>query len=461
MKDWTGKSVLILGAARQGQALARWLVRHGARVILSDSRSESELKSASQNLADLPIEWAFGGHPLDLLNNVDLVCLSGGIPLSIPIVIEANKRGILLSNDTQLFMQEAPCKTIGITGSAGKSTTTMLVGNMAKASFAEKSGRCWIGGNIGDPLINYIDEIAPEDLAILEISSFQLDQMTVSPKIAAVLNVTPNHLDRHGTMEDYTKSKARILDYQQRHDCAILGRDDPGAWALRERVRGKCYTFGMSSLDPDQSGTYASDGLFHLRVENAYSVLPIQNSIHLRGQHNLLNVLAATLIGYAAGFSLDTMLETIDNFHGIPHRLELVREKNGANWYNDSIATAPERSIAAIRAFEEPIILLLGGRDKNLPWHNLAELVRQRVDHVVVFGEAKEKILSSLGTPRSGERPFSIQSCSGLQDAVNQAAKIAKTGDVILFSPGGTSFDEFRDFSERGDRFKTWVQELQ
>jgi UDP-N-acetylmuramoylalanine--D-glutamate ligase len=460
MNDWTGKSVLILGAARQGQALARWLVRHGARVILSDSRSETELQSARQSLADLSIEWAFGGHPLDLLNNIDLVCLSGGIPLSIPIVIEANERGIPLSNDTQIFMQEAPCKTVGITGSAGKSTTTMLVGNMAKASFAEKTGRCWVGGNIGDPLINYVDEMASEDLAILEISSFQLDQMTRSPNIAAVLNVTPNHLDRHGTMEDYTNSKARILDYQQGDDCAILGRDDPGAWALRERAKGKCYSFGMSSLGPDQSGTYASEGLFHLRVENAYMVLPIQNSIHLRGQHNLLNILAATLIGYASGLSLDTMLEAIDNFHGIPHRLELVRVKNGVSWYNDSIATAPERSIAAIRAFDEPIVLLLGGRDKNLPWDNLAELVRQRVDHVIVFGEAKEKILGSLGTSQTGERPYSIKSCSGLQDAVNQAAKLAETGDVILFSPGGTSFDEFRDYSERGEKFRTWVQEL-
>jgi UDP-N-acetylmuramoylalanine--D-glutamate ligase len=460
MKEWTGKSVLILGAARQGQALARWLARHGALVTLSDSRNETELKSARQSLADLPIKWAFGGHPLELLKNIDTLCLSGGIPLSIPIVIEATNQGIPLSNDTQIFMQQTPCKTVGITGSAGKSTTTMLVGNMAEATFAEKSGRCWVGGNIGDPLINYVDEMAPEDLAILEVSSFQLDQMTISPNIAAVLNVTPNHLDRHGTMEEYTNSKARILDFQHKHDCAILGRDDPGAWALKERVQGVCYSFGMSSLDPDQSGTYASDGLFHLRIENAYMLLPIQNSIHLRGQHNLLNVLAAILIGYAAGLNLDSMLEAIDNFHGMPHRLELVREHNGVKWYNDSIATAPERSIAAIRAFDEPIVLLLGGRDKNLPWDNLSELVRQRVDHVVVFGEAKEKILGALGTSRSDERPYSIQSCSNLQDAVNQAAKIARSGDVILFSPGGTSFDEFRDFSERGDKFKIWVQEL-
>ena len=467
MTNWTGKRTLILGAARQGQALARWLARHGARVTLSDQRSETELEPARQALTNLPIEWVPGGHPIELLDTTDVLCLSGGIPLTIPIVVEAQKRGIPLSNDTQIFMEVVPCKTVGITGSAGKSTTTALLGKMAEASYEEKSGRAWVGGNIGDPLINYVDEMQPDDLAILEISSFQLDQMSVSPDVAAILNITPNHLDRHGTMEAYTAAKARILEFQNETGTAILGRDDPGAWKMRERVKGKLFSFGLSNLSIDQSGTYVSEGLYNLRDGNAYILLPIQNAIHLRGDHNRLNVLAAITIGHAAGLKLDAMLEAIDNFQGMPHRLELVRELHGVKWYNDSIATAPERSMAAIRSFDEPIVLLLGGKDKDLPWKDLAELVRECVDHVVVFGQAAEKILGALSTssPKGesgsgGKRPYSIQRCEGLQDAVHQAAEVAQSGDVVLLSPGGTSFDQFSDFAERGEWFRTWVQEL-
>ncbi len=472
MTDWSGKRILILGAARQGTALARWMTRHGAHVTLSDKRLEPDLEPARRALADLPIEWVLGGHPLELLDRTDVLCLSGGIPLDLPIVAEAVRRGLPLSNDTQVFLEAAPCKTVGITGSAGKTTTTTLVGEMASKSCSSKSvydrqPKVYVGGNMGDPLLNYLDEMTAEDLAILEISSFQLDQMSVSPNVAAVLNITPNHLDRHGSMEAYTAAKARILDFQHESDTAILNRDDPGAWNLRSRVKGRLLSFGLSDLHEDQSGVYASQGLYHLREGNAYVLLPIQNVIHLRGDHNRLNVLAAVAIGHAAGLSLDAMLEAIEHFHGVPHRLELVRELHGVKWYNDSIATAPERSMAAIRSFEEPIVLLLGGKDKNLPWEDLAALVRERVDHVVVFGEAAEKILSALGAsgsaskPRRGKkRPFSLQRCGGLREAVLRAAEVAEAGDVVLLSPGGTSFDEFNDFAERGERFRTWVQEL-
>ena len=461
MTDWTGKRVLILGAARQGQALARWLAKHGARVTLSDKRSEADLQPARQALADLSIEWAPGGHPLKLLDRIDVVCLSGGVPLTTPIVAEAQKRGIPLSNDTQIFMEVAPCRTVGITGSAGKTTTTALLSKMAEATYAEQIGHAWVGGNIGDPLINYVDEMQASDLAVLEISSFQLDQMSISPNVAAILNVTPNHLDRHGTMEAYTAAKARILDFQNKNDVAVLGRDDPGAWNLRERVNGKLLSFGLSNLSIEQSGAYVSDGLYHLRDGNAYILLPIQNAIHLRGDHNRLNVLAAVTIGHAAGLNLDAMLEAIEDFHGVPHRLELVRELHGVKWYNDSIATAPERTMVDIRSFDEPIVLMLGGKDKDLPWDDLAALVRKRVDHVVVFGQAAEKILGALGTSGSGkQRPYSIQRSDGLQEAVRLAAEVAKSGDVVLLAPGGTSFDQFNDFAERGEWFKKWVQEL-
>ncbi|HSM72813.1 MAG TPA: UDP-N-acetylmuramoyl-L-alanine--D-glutamate ligase [Anaerolineales bacterium] len=457
MENWKGKRVLILGAARQGLALARWLSNHGAQVTLSDMRSEDELKVARESLAEFEVQWALGGHPLELLDSTDVLCLSGGVPLTLPIVADAVSRGIPLSNDSQIFMEVVPCRTIGITGSAGKTTTTTLVGDMAKNAYGDKS---YVGGNIGDPLLNYVDEMKPDDIAIMELSSFQLDQMTISPNIAAILNVTPNHLDRHGTMEAYTAAKARILEFQSKDDAAILGHDDKGAWDLRSKVKGKLYTFSMDALEDGLDGAYLHDGLLNLRDGNAYLPLLLREKIQLRGDHNVQNVLAAFAIGHAAGFPLDDMLAAVEDFRGVPHRLEFVRELNGVHWYNDSIATAPERSMAAIRSFEEPLVLLLGGRDKDLPWEELMRLANERVDHMVLFGEAAEKIEKTTAGFGSGEMRFSVARVNGLKEAVVRAAEIAEPGDVVLFSPGGTSYDEFIDFAERGERFGTWVHEL-
>ena len=457
MTDWTGKRVLILGAARQGVALTRWLAKHGALVKLSDKRSESELSSARGALSGLPIQWAFGGHPIELLDDADIVCLSGGVPATLPIITEAIKRGIPLSNDTQIFMEAVPCRTIGITGSAGKTTTTTLVGKMAKETCGNKA---FIGGNIGDPLINYVDEMKSDDLAILEISSFQLEQMTISPNIASILNVTPNHLDRHETMRAYTAAKARILDFQCERDTAVLGRDDAGAWNLRSKVKGRLHSFGFSKMGEESEGTYFQDGILYLYDHRVDIPLLRRDQVQLQGDHNVLNVLAAFAIGHAAGFPLDAMLTAAEDFRGVPHRLELVRALRGVQWYNDSIATAPERTAAAIHSFSEPIVLLLGGRDKNLPWEDLADLIHQRVDHVVLFGEAVEKIEKAVSVSSSEKRPYSLDRVQHMHEAIQRASEIAESGDVVLLSPGGTSFDEFKDFEERGEKFRLWVQEL-
>src|SRR6202142_1268106 len=323
MKDWKGIRVFILGAARQGFALARWLANHGAIVTLSDKRSDTELASARETLSGLPIHWALGGHPIELLDHADVLCLSGGIPLSLPIIKAALKRGIPLSNDRKIFMEAVPCKTIGITGSAGKTTTTTLVGQMAKDAYGNQA---YIGGNIGDPLINYVDQMKPNDLAILEISSFQLEQMTLSPNVAAILNITPNHLDRHGTMEAYTVAKARILEFQSPKDTAVLGRDDTGSWNLRNKVKGKIHSFGFSKMDEDAEGTYFDDGIFYPYDHRMDIPLLRRDQIQLRGDHNVSNFLAAFAIGHAAGFPLDAMLTAAEEFRGVSHRLEFTRE---------------------------------------------------------------------------------------------------------------------------------------
>lgn len=457
MKDWSGKRVVILGAARQGLALARWLTRHAALVTLSDKRSEAELAASRATASGLPIHWALGGHPIKLLDQCDLLCLSGGVPLNLPIVKAAIERGIPLSNDTQIFMEAVPCQTIGITGSAGKTTTTTLVGLMAKNAFGDSA---YVGGNIGDPLISYMDGMKPNDTAILEISSFQLEQMTISPNIAAILNITPNHLDRHGSMEAYTAAKARILEFQSKNDAAVLGRDDTGAWNLRTKVKGKLHSFGFSKMAEEAEGTYYLDGILYLYDRRVDIPLLRRDQIQLRGDHNVLNVLAAFAIGHAAGFPLDAMLTAAEEFSGVAHRLEFVRELRGARWYNDSIATAPERTMAAVRSFEEPIVLMLGGRDKDLPWDVLADLIHQRVDHVVLFGEAAEKIEKAICDSKPRKRTYSVIRVQHLHEAILKAAGVAEAGDVVLLSPGGTSFDEFKDFEERGEKFRLWVQEL-
>lgn len=456
--------MVVIGAARQGLALARYLARHGARVVLNDHRKPEEMQQHVTELAPFGIEWVLGGHPLTVLDNrPEMVCVSGGVPLDNPVVVAALKNGIRLSNDTQVFMESVPCKTIGITGSAGKTTTTTLVGRIAQSAGAGRYGRVWVGGNTGDPLINYLDEMQPSDLAILEISSFQSELMTVSPNMASILNITPNHLDRHGTMEVYTAAKAQVLNHQSANDVAILGRDDPGAWALAGNVRGKLFSFGLSPLPDGQDGAYVDNpagGKFFLREDGQVIRLPVEDAIELRGLHNVANVMAACTIAHAAGFTPKDMLAGIEGFRGVPHRLEFVRTWRGAQWYNDSIATAPERTTAAIHSFSGPLILLLGGRDKDLPWESLAKLIHQRVDHVVLFGEAAEKISAALGQRIPGSRPYSITRVEKCRDAVLAASRLAQPGFVVLFSPGGTSFDEFKDFEERGEKFKQWVLEF-
>ena len=473
--NWEEKKVVIFGAARQGIALARYLSSHGAEVSLNDRRSLSEFQAAQEELNQYvashgykPVKWVCGGHPLELLEGAGLVCVSGGVPLDLPIVAEARRRKIPLTNDSQIFLEIAPCRIIGITGSAGKTTTTSLVGSIAEAALRLDSipagfSRVWVGGNIGRPLITVVDEMKPDDLAIMELSSFQLEVMTRSPHIAAVLNITPNHLDRHRTMQAYTAAKTRILSFQNSQDKAILNRDDPGSWGLVSEVRGELLSFGLRELawraHPGKMAYLRQEGIYLGEGEGETFVLD-RASIRLRGEHNLQNVLAACAIASAAGIPVEAMRLGIQGFDGVPHRLEFVRTWGGADWYNDSIATAPERVMAAIRSFDEPLVLLAGGRDKDLPWEDFARLVCQRVDHLILFGEASDKIENVIQRVCPSSPRCTLSRYRTMEQAVLAAAAIVEPADVVLLSPGGTSFDEFNDFEERGECFKQLVMQL-
>lgn len=462
MSDWQGKKVVMIGAARQGVALTRYLAGKGASVILNDRRSDDELSAIRQELSDLNIQWATGSHPVEILDGVDLVCLSGGIPLDLPIVQEASRLNIPLSNDSQIFLEEAPCPVIGITGSAGKTTTTALVGEIARQHYLlrKPNNQVWVGGNIGNPLIQDLDKMQPDDLAVMELSSFQLEIMTRSPHVSAILNLTPNHLDRHKTMPKYISAKAQILTHQSAEDIAVLNRDDPNVRDLYTEVRGRRITFGINPPYDRQDATYYKRGKLYLQASGQVAKIIKSDLINLRGAHNLHNVLAAIAISAAASFSIQAIYDGITSFEGIPHRLEFVRTLNGADWYNDSIATAPERAIAALNSFDQPIVLLAGGRDKDLPWDKFAQSVRQKVDHLILFGESANLIREAIGKLTSEQRPYSLDQCQTLNEAVSRAHEISQPGDIVLLSPGGTSFDEFTDFEERGRLFIQWVKEL-
>ena len=253
MSKWSNERVLIIGAARQGLALARYLVRQGARVTMNDQRPVEQLADARQALQDLPITWVTGGHPLETLDGVNSVAVSGGVPLDLPVLKAARLRGLPITNDSQIFMEAVRSPVIGITGSAGKTTTTTLVGRMAEAGIQDPR-QVWVGGNIGQPLIEQVEDIQADDLVVLELSSFQLELMNRSPHIAAVLNVTPNHLDRHKTMQAYTAAKSQIFLHQTGEDITILGRDDPGAWALHNQVPGNLVSFGLNAPAAGETG---------------------------------------------------------------------------------------------------------------------------------------------------------------------------------------------------------------
>jgi UDP-N-acetylmuramoylalanine--D-glutamate ligase len=457
-RDLTGIRIVVLGLARQGIALSRFLAEQGARVTVSDVKTAERLADAIKSLEGLAIQYALGGHPMELLERCDLLCLSGGVPVDLPIVVEALRRGIALANDAQIFVERCAERTpvLGITGSAGKTTTTALVGEMLKAAGC----KTWVGGNIGNPLIADLDQIGPGDKVVMELSSFQLEVMTTSPHIAAVLNITPNHLDRHPSMEAYIAAKKRILDFQDFKDMAVLGYDDAEARKLAGDARG--YVRFFSQQVEVGRGAFVRDGNIVLKQDMEQKVCAIRE-LKLRGPHNVWNVLAACALAGAAGANVDAMRQVATSFAGVAHRLQLVRELGGVRYYDDSIATAPERLVAALRSFDEPIVLLCGGRDKHLPWEQAARLIVERVSHLVLFGEMSNLVQEHVVNVKRQTSNVTcvVHEVGVLENAVKMAAKLAQPGDVVLLSPGGTSFDAFRDFAERGAKFAEYVNRLE
>lgn len=443
-----------MGFARQGRALARWLPTVGALPVVSDSKDAQQLQL---NPADWPqVEFIFNDSQQQLPPNIDVLCVSGGVPLDTPMIRDAYARGVRVTNDAQLFLERCPAPVVGITGSAGKTTTTTLTGEICKrAGFTT-----YVGGNIGDVLLDVLPQIKPAERVVMELSSFQLEIMTLSPQYAAVLNITPNHLDRHGTMQAYIAAKANIILHQHNDDFAVLSKDDGNSRALEDEVRGSLVSFSMRELLADGafmagerlllSGLCSPDG--------APVVIGHRQDIQLRGDHNVLNVLAACALTGAMGITPADMLAAIRDFKGVAHRLEVVRVKDGVTYVNDSIATAPERVLAALRSYHEPLVLLLGGKDKDLPWEEMLGVALTKARHIIAFGHAGEMIARTLLTVYGESQR--VTQVEKLEDALTKAAVVAQPGDVVLLSPGGTSYDAYVDFAARGDHFRQLVAQL-
>lgn len=465
--DFRDKNVTVVGLARSGVGAARLLAALGARVTASDRRHAHELSAA---VAAVPkqVRLVLGGHPEEIFSGADMIVISPGVPLEIAPVASALRRGVPVISELELAFIAARSLWNGsggvpflaVTGSNGKSTTTSLLDLMMR-----KSGfRTILGGNIGNALTEEIllrrtEKDAPADCIVVEVSSFQLEAVReFRPNVASVLNVTPDHLDRYRSMEEYAAAKARIFSAQKEDDFLVLNADDAGAMRLHDRLAAAAAGPGVFffSRKKEVRGVYLRDGMVvaNLGPSGAASSLIRADEIRISGVHNLENAMAAAAMALLAGASAAAVAESLREFPGLEHRLELVRELDGVRYINDSKGTNVGAVEKSLESFSGPVVLIAGGRDKAGEFAALRPQVKGRVRAIVLIGEAAEKIRSALGDL------CETVSATDLRDAVLRSRAIAQPGDVVLLSPACASFDMFADYEDRGRQFKTIVGEL-
>ncbi len=443
----------VLGLGIEGVDLVRYLVSRGASVTVSDARSEDELSSRIQELAGLSVRFSLGENRVEDAVSADTLFVSQGVPLTLPAVRAARKRGVEISSMTRLFLENCPGKVIGITGSSGKTTTTALLADM----FAAAGRKHVVGGNIGVGLLGLLDSITPETWALLELSHTQLETAGRSPHIACVLNVTPNHLDRY-TWDKYVALKLSTLQKQSRDDVAVLNLDDELACSFLTEAPGRVIWFSARRV-PRGDAAYVRESAVVWRKGPVETKLLSLNEIPLRGEHNVSNVLAAVAIACIVGLDSVAVARAVREFVPVSHRLEFVAEVAGVSYYNDSIATTPERALAGLNSFKEPVVLLLGGRGKDLPLEELAREALGRCRAVVCFGEAGPALEKALrwaadGSPKSPP----VELVETLAEAVRAGRRLAKQGDVVLLSPACASYDAYQGFEQRGNDFRQAVR---
>ncbi|GAB6877446.1 UDP-N-acetylmuramoyl-L-alanine--D-glutamate ligase [Thermaerobacter litoralis] len=472
--------VAVVGLGRSNRALMRYLLAHGVPVVGCDRQPPDQADPEIRALGEAGVELHLGPDYLRVLTErpFGTVFLTPGMKKDLPEIRAARAAGAHIRGEIDLFLERCRATVVGVTGSAGKTTTTSLIGEglrRAAAPGGPLEGRpVYVGGNIGRPLIEEVDRIPPEALVVLELSSFQLELCHRAPQVAVYLNLRPNHLDIHGTMEAYAAAKARIVELQPATGWAVLNGDDPAPAGLAPRAPGRVAVFAASGRvarrlaeqeagrrgGPVRAAYLEGDHLVVWDGDRERPVLDARTMI-LRGAHNRLNALAAILAGWVAGAPPEAMAEAAAAFRGVEHRLELVRELDGVRYYNDSIATAPDRTLAALEAFTEPVVLIAGGYDKGIPFDPLGPAVCRRARAVVLLGKtagAIQRVIEEAAA-REGRGP-AVRRVGSLEEAVAEARRLARPGDVVLLSPACASYDMFRDYTERGRRFKELVMAL-
>ncbi|MGA3264840.1 MAG: UDP-N-acetylmuramoyl-L-alanine--D-glutamate ligase [Terracidiphilus sp.] len=445
-----GKKVLVVGLGKSGLAAALFLRRRGAQVTVSDIRSAEALSKEIPALLDEGIMVEAGGHGLLTFRRQDLIVVSPGVPLDTPELAQVRSFGLPVIGELELAARFIKGRMLAITGSNGKTTTTALVGEIL-----QKAGLpCLVGGNIGFPVVGLIEDSTDETWSVLEVSSFQLESTEqFHPSIAVILNITPDHLDRHGSFENYALAKERIFAAQDEHDCLVLNADNSRAAQAAARSVAKVYWFSVEHAV--EQGAWLENGYVVYRPARGAateSVMPL-GGIPLKGAHNVENVLAAVVAARLAGAPADAIRQAVGSFQAVEHRLEFVATINGVEYYNDSKATNVDATAKAVAAFDSGIHLILGGKDKGSPYTVLETLLRERVRAVYTIGSAAARIESEL------RGVVTIQSCETLANAVSAAASAARPGEVVLLAPACSSFDQFENYEHRGRVFKELVSE--
>ena len=439
------KKVLVVGLARTGIECARFLLNQGAKVSLSDLRSETDLKPEINTLKGLPIDYLLGGEEPRWLEAVDLVVPSPGVPAENPLLHEACSRGIEILSEVELAYRFSRFPIVAITGTNGKSTTTTLVGLMLKANGTQ----VFIGGNIGAPLIGFVG--GDWEWGVVEISSFQLEWIEeFRPRVAVLLNLSEDHLDRYPDFAAYCRAKERIFENQTKKDVAILNRDDPLVWGMRQGRPARTISFGFSEVD---EGVFAKSEEIVWRDASSEERFPLGH-VKIQGVHNVENMMAAIAAAKAIGIPAQSIQQTLEEFPGLEHRLEFVREKDGVRYYNDSKGTNVGAVVKSLASFSAPVILLAGGVDKGGDYGVLRDGVKKTVKRLVLFGAAKEMMAKALGALTE------TVVVDDMEAAVRDAHQHARPGDVVLLSPACSSFDMFRNYAERGRVFRSLVQAL-
>jgi len=459
--EWRNRAVAVVGLGVSNMAVIRYLAGRGARLTGFDQKTEQALGAKAEELRRLGVRLVLGPDYLERLDGAwDAVFLTPGMPKNAPALQRLRERGVPFFSEIGLFFSLCKAPIVGITGSSGKTTTTTLVGEMLRRG----PRPVYVGGNIGQPLLEVAEDIPGDAWVVLELSSFQLEMLDRSPHVAVVTNVTPNHLDVHGTMEAYVAAKRRIYEFQRPGDVAVFNADDETTRAMAALSPGRRLAFSLEEEQPE--GAWLDGDRIVARVRTPSRpgraqpvVVCTLADIRVPGRHNVANVLAAVAVGSACGLKPEWMRDAIAAFRGVRHRLELVGTWNGIRFYNDSIATSPARAVAGIRSFAEPIVLIAGGYDKKLPFDELAAALPGRVHTVVLLGATAAKIEQAIAahSEKTGAVPPRIVHAGSLEEAVEQARLAARPGDVVLLSPACASYDMFPNFEVRGDRFRELV----